>query len=258
MDNKPEYVDEIDAWLRGELTKQSSEEFHKSMEENDELKKEAGLFQDIVVGLRAYDEETLRKRFKNLGRLQDEQKRKQLKLYTFSAIAAIVVLLISVGIFIKSNVSRSVLNQEQTAEVLFHKYFQAYPVSSDNMLRGSAAAKKTDNASADAMRYYDVENYKEASKKFALALIQNPSAANDIFYLGISQLATNQTEPAIHSFLKLESLNQPLYADHVKWYLALGYLKENKKDKVRHYLKQLIDSQSTYSGPASELMHEMK
>ncbi|MDP4273291.1 MAG: hypothetical protein Q8907_03315 [Bacteroidota bacterium] len=258
MDNKPEYVDKIDAWLRGELTKQWSEEFHKSMEENDELKKEAGLIQDIVVGLRAYDEETLRERFKNLGRQQDEQKHRQLKLYTFSAIAAIVVLLISVGIFVKSSISHSVQNKELTAEVLFHKYFQAYPVPSDNMLRGSATAKKTDNASDEAMRCYDAENYKEASRKFALALKQSPSTTNDIFYLGISQLATNQTEPAIHSFLKLESLNQPLYSDHVKWYLALGYLKENKKDKVRHYLKQLIDSQSTYSGPASELMHEMK
>lgn len=258
MDNKPEYVDEIDAWLRGELTKQRSEEFHKSMEENHDLKKEAGLIQDIVVGLRAYDEETLRERFKNLGRRQDEQKHKELKLITFSAIAAIVVLLISVGFFVKSSISHSVQNKEQTAEVLFHKYFQAYPVSADNMLRGNATTKTTDNASAEAMRYYDAENYKEAARKFALALNQSPSTANDIFYLGISQLATNQTEPAIQSFLKLESINQPLYADHVKWYLALGYLKENKKDKARHYLKQLIDSQSTYSGPASELMHEMK
>ena len=90
----------------------------------------------------------------------------------------------------------------------------------------------------------------EAFKK----LYEEDELAYANFYYGMSLMADNQVEKAIAA-LENPSWDVPeQYHGHIDWYLALGYLKVENKEKATFYLEKTIRSSENLALEAQKIL----
>ncbi|MDA3906310.1 MAG: hypothetical protein PF484_09570, partial [Bacteroidales bacterium] len=78
------------------------------------------------------------------------------------------------------------------------------------------------------------------------------------FYLAITQLHNNKTKKSINTFSALFQLdNDFAYYEETRWYLALAFVKQNKKKKAKSILKELIEYEGYYYDDATELLNQL-
>uniref|UniRef100_UPI004047DC05 tetratricopeptide repeat protein n=3 Tax=Flavobacterium sp. TaxID=239 RepID=UPI004047DC05 len=109
----------------------------------------------------------------------------------------------------------------------------------------------------EAIQLFKNNNF-EKSKQILASL--EPRDKNDqlMMFLAITQLKTNELDPAVSNFEYLSKSSNFEYPNEIKFYLALCYLKQNKKSKAKSLFNELIKSNDKYSKVSQEIVSNIR
>lgn len=245
MDKYPKYISEerqelFERYLLGQMNAAEKESFETNIGEDaglqDEFEEFNALFQTIEEsGMRT----KLNEFHQNIEkdnipvRQLDPPKRK----FNFR-IAATVLLLLSVGGF-------WFFNRADPNERLFHEYYTQDPGLPTVM--GS-----NDNYEFyEAMVDYKQGNYAIAIEKWGKLLEKKPENDTLNYFMGSAYLANDNALRSLRYLEQVSNDKSSKFRDDALYYLALGYLKVNRKDAAEKTLKQ------AESARVIELMEEL-
>jgi hypothetical protein len=214
MNSKNKNIEEIDAYLAGDFTKEEQESFQTRLLEDVDLKNDLVATQKVIEGVEGYAfKQTLGEIHADYSRDKNNIRR----LYYSSAIAASVLLLVAIFFTFNSSDTKK-----------YYAYFKPYPglvtVRSD---QGNSAEK--------ALEFYDREEFAEAIIQFEK--IPKANLTDDLrffealSYLGIKKLNVAQSI--------LENLSSEKYKEQISWYLSLCYLMNANKSKAKEQLLKI-------------------
>lgn len=98
----------------------------------------------------------------------------------------------------------------------------------------------------------------EKSKRILITL--NPKEKNNqlLLFLAIAQLKTNEVNEATSNLEYLNEISNYEFSDEVKFHLALGYLKQNKKKKAKDLFVAVATNDNKYSKPSQEILDKIR
>jgi tetratricopeptide (TPR) repeat protein len=233
----------IDQYLRGELSGEEAAGFEKELESDPLLRDKVDQHRQIIEGLQAGFSRELKEI------LQDEEKRlseksstsKRRPLYPIIGIAAVVSLIIA---------SYFVLNSSPNTEELFQEYYSVYPNIESPVLR---SGMQEDNPFAA----YEQANYQVALDRFKALLIDDPQNASLHFYSGICLLELDQPVQAIKEFQSAHQLPDTSFQRPAEWYEALAHLRNGDLSKAKIKLRNLEGGQDLYASKAKDLLNNL-
>jgi hypothetical protein len=231
MSKENKNIEEVDAYLSGEITGEELEAFEIRLRLEGQLKADLDATKKVIEGVEGYAfKKTLTEIHNNYTQ---EKKRERKKLFYLPAIAASIVLFILVSIFIKYDNSH-------------YAYFKPYP--------GVVVVRSGGNTSiSKALQLYDMEAYEEALREFE----KIPPAAytEEIqFFHALSYLGDKNPEKAQKI---LETIRTVQYHEQIKWYLALCYALTNNNQQAKEKLEQIKPGEFEYDN-AQMLLKELK
>ena len=135
---------------------------------------------------------------------------------------------------------------------LFNKYFEAYPDETDRNL-------KNEDSFFFAMDKYNQKKFYDALDLFnrILKFHYSTRRISDIqFYSAICNIELGKYKKA-HNNLSVIADNYNHYQSQAKWYLALLYLKKNRKAEAKILLNKIISEKGYNYGKAVNLINEI-
>lgn len=230
----------INKYFEKKLTDTELEEFEKKLKTDSHFHAEFEFQKSVQSALRSKE----RAEIKNLLAGFEKQK-KQNNWWKFAA-AAVVVILGGWVVFLQ-------FQSKPIPSELYLSYYQTYP----NIIAPNVRGETEETLKTKAFSAYDSGDFELAAKFFGKLKTQ---VSNDyaVFYEGISFLEINKPEKTISLFenKNFNNSNFPL-EDYRKWYLALAYLKTNKRDNSKKILKQLSTSDNPQKKQALKLLNEL-
>lgn len=138
-------------------------------------------------------------------------------------------------------------------ESLFNRYYEVASNTSHPILRSN-----DDNLeiATKAFIAYEGGDYSQAQKLFQKAYAFS-NTSELLFYEAISQLENDQNQLAIKTFQRHLEFRDDL-KDKTKWYLAMAYLKIDKKEPAKQLLKEIIANSENYNfDKANEVLSKL-
>jgi tetratricopeptide (TPR) repeat protein len=184
---------------------------------------------------------------KNSGAAPHQSKVRTL-FFRLSAVAAVLLLLL---------VAVPMLNTDKNSGAeLADAYLstEIYPAPADRKSAFDLTSQRS--AASDA---YKLGNYEEAIELWEKIIQKNPSEATiDRFYLGLSQLYSQQPDLAIDNLLKALplSVEEERFTEEINWFLGLAYVKAEKTEEAKAQLESIRPEEWNYS-LAQELLSDM-
>ena len=102
------------------------------------------------------------------------------------------------------------------------------------------------------MKYYDSQDYENAIKELSAYLKKYPGDETAHFYLGITYLATGDPKNSINQFSTISDSSR--FSTQVKWFTALAHIVNEDSDEAKPILQELINTSSSYSEKAEDLL----
>lgn len=207
----------------------------------------------------AYAEEVAAEIIRHQARLELKQKLQVIRaqsdkvrsqsvyLYPVRLAAAIILLLIlpiGVSLWLEQNPS--------WGESLFSHSFEPYIATSLGHSFGHDST--TLSQWRHAMHYYEQEQYEQAIPLFQKLLEQDQKSAYKYhFYLGLSYLAhtPEQSDEAVDALEEVIAAEEDL-VDQGKWYLALAYWNQGKKESAIKLFKEIASTDGAFKQAASQ------
>ncbi|UII22598.1 tetratricopeptide repeat protein [Fulvivirga ligni] len=236
------YNDQIDQYLRGELSSEDESAFLAEVNSSAELKSELELAQDIQKGIELdalYSAKSLL--------AAEEVKLKKPEAPSSSSnnwwwkAAASLVLICSVLYFF--------LGQSADMQELYSQSYSPYPNIVNPVNRSSSDQPKDWPEAYEAKKYAQVINVLDEKLK------ADPDSDVYLFYLAQSHLALGSADEAITHLEKIKSDSK--FYEPAQWYVALSYLKQDNSDKAEEKLNQIKDSDSAYAMRAEKLLNSL-
>lgn len=245
-----DYIEEIERFLADEMSVREQYEFEEELRKNPELRKEYVLRKDINDAIKEKEVINLRGRVTDIIASESSQSKKTNRLFLYSSVAAVFVLLIVVG-----NIFFNPFQKTGKKELL-QTYYQVYP--SINNQRSSTDRSDLNKELNKALNLYDESRYRAASKYFSLVLERSPSNALSQFYLAICYIE-NEKYSAAEEYLHDLILKQGhLFWEQSHWYLAMVYLKQDRKVNLEDMLERIIQENMTYKDDAKKLLRSIR
>ncbi|MEP0987533.1 tetratricopeptide repeat protein [Ekhidna sp.] len=169
-------------------------------------------------------------------------KQKKRRQWIYLKIAASIVLILSLGFLIIN------INDELDQNDLFQAYYKPYD--------GYSVPRGGNDLWSDGILLYENRAFADAIELFNQAIIENPNDSKLMLILGSCYLSTNQVKQAEQILMKIEDSNE-LIVSNKKWYLALTYLKQNKIDRSKKLLVELVETSPSYAKKAAILLEEV-
>jgi tetratricopeptide (TPR) repeat protein len=167
----------------------------------------------------------------------------------YYAVAASVVLLIAVGIF--------VFNSGGTSPAkLYAEYYSPLPNVIDPTVRGA----QSESLLTESVKQYEQGNYTEAAEGFKKLLQQDPDAHMSAYLflqLGVCYMAVDNMSEAKANLEKARASGVEVRTT-ATWYLALCLLKENNVSQAKVMLQEIPRDHVDYGEPAQELLDKLK
>ncbi|MTI22669.1 hypothetical protein E1176_16675 [Fulvivirga sp. RKSG066] len=225
------YIEEVDRYLRGDMSREERAEFEAQIEKNPELKELHEFTRDTQAALEINELGALKQQLQQT----EDRLRKKNNRYPWVKIAASLLIVITLG-FVIYQFSKP--NYDQ----LYDEYYRPYP----NIV--SPTNRSSEQNSLDA---YQLLERGETDK--ALTKLYATSVANDTvtFYLGQALLAKGKYEEAIAKFKSIAP--QSTFFEPAQWYESLAYLQTDDQEKLLLKLDQIINSQSSYAQRAKKI-----
>lgn len=152
--------------------------------------------------------------------------------------AAMLILLITVGYFIKISSSKNSGLEAYMIEDAGFKVWMSANGSHVDLLNG--------------MNYYRNKNYDEALSYFS----KLPKSDTAIYYSGISLIKLNQLNEAEVFLINVS--DESVYKNKSIYYLSVCYLFNNKKDEALELLHSTIFSDSILEGKRQQIVVDFK
>ncbi len=137
---------------------------------------------------------------------------------------------------------------------IFTKYYEPMNIVS-SVTRG-ANAIVTDSY-ALAVESYKAHNYQEAATGFSLAAEQDNQAGPAGFFLGLSQIATENYRDAVETLEKMVT-GQGEYVKDATWYLGLAYIKTGEPQQARICFETLSRTPGFYHDRSAKILRRLK
>ena len=163
----------------------------------------------------------------------------------YSAAAAIVAIMVVVGIWVYS--------PRQTSEELFTAYFKPYANIFEPTVRSSQTTPSTQRV--EAFQAYEQGDYQKAARLFT-ALNKEKPEPGILLLLGNSNLILGNLKEAENNFITLRKDFDELDLQ-AQWYLSLCYLKSGDTKRARAILNELGGTEVTYAEKAKELLKKV-
>lgn len=236
-------------YLANELTPEERNAFELEME-NDPFLTEA--VEGLTIQQSNWDKAQINQLEKNIHTKIEQKitphkggKTISISFFRYAAAAGVIgiLALVSWRLFITTKS----LNEE----TIYASYFRPL-THPDGTVRGEN--NDTNDASA-AVQAYEKEDYFAAVKYYEKLLKNDSANVKNNLFLGISYLATNQSQKAIEILSKLNSSNDFQY--DIQWYLGLAYLKNKNIPKAQNILQQLIKENNYYKKSSAEILEKL-
>lgn len=254
MTSRSNDSESIERYLNGDMSREEIFAFENRMAIEKELAEEVAFEKDILKGMNQYFnknlKEKLQKEEKNIRKKQDKKVRPISHFHwQIPAVAASLLLLLSVGWFY-------FFGQTNNLE-LFQSYYRPYPNIEAPLIRAEAGETSEPNP----FKMYEQGDYESAVNAFEQSLADSvgnhhsPTAIK--FYLALSLIHTGDTENAVTLLSDLDTTADPKYATPAQWYLALAYLKIDRREDAGIILNELAKGQNAYSKKVEDLLNEL-
>jgi TolA-binding protein len=155
-----------------------------------------------------------------------------------------------IGVFI---LIRTLLPSSDTNE-LFNTYYK--PFEAVSPVTRSINSNATDKY-ASSIVSYTTGNYQKATIGFAELLQEDQFVISSQFFLGLSQLATNNYDQAINLLATVANTSGE-YGKEARWYLGLAYLKTANKQKASECFEYLASTRGFYSERSEKILRRLK
>ena len=218
--------DNLDAYLRKELSSEEQQKLEKEIAENEELAQELKRQEMVLEHIELIEDRRMAEQVKAIH-LQEMKRRRQggrIRSIRQWAAAAAVVLLLSIAGWWLWPTSNS-------PEQLFAQHYEAYDLTFGNRSEGDPLVLAGSS--------YLANDYEAAAVAFESILQDDPTQSKARFALGICHMELKQWGNAVQSFEQLVKGQDALYADNARWYWALALLKLDRAEEAASQLEIL-------------------
>ncbi len=237
----------IDKFLLGTLTPEERDQFNDLQENNISFRNDITLIKDLKIVSGAEDRDNLRESIANFESKISAKETKIIPLIDYKKwiIAASILIIASIsGILVFNPFATN------TAK-LYAENFEPYKNVVSPIVRGG----NNDSEETIAFTSYEQKNYEVAADQFE-SLFSVSKRPYYLLYQANALLAANRAKEAIPILEKHITLKGQL-SERGRWYLALAYLKENKKEEAIVTLKEIIHNGIFKKGAATQLLKEL-
>jgi anti-sigma factor RsiW len=251
MSERERHYENIERYLRGELSDAERRAFEAAMAQEEALQKEVALHRELedTFGDPEYQQLLGVLKEVDAGTASPAEKGKKVRLLRsrrwWMGIAATLLLLVAVTAVLLLRSDRTPSTDE-----LFAQHFSPYPVD---------AFRTGEGQPPEALRAYQAGRYAEAARLIE-ALPADSVTTLMTFYRGVALLADGQPTEAAPVFEKLLEENAlPILVQPSQWYLALAYLEEGAVEKARQRLEGIAEDEHHYRREeAMELLGKLR
>lgn len=244
MNDGKEHNHKIDDFLLGQLNDEEAAAFRKQLDNDPALQKEVALQKKIMRGVKAFNNQELKTRLKEIHREKfgKPQPAKHRILWRYAAVAASFLLLVALAFW---------LFQPQPPKDLYQAYYEPYSFS-------TGTRDANERLSAEATALYRRGYFQEALPKLDSLSDRNPDSVEYQLAKGICYLETDQSTLARQIFQQIILSGDALYIDQGRWYLALLLIKENQTEAAIAQLQHLAqDPGADHHEEAQQLLDEL-
>jgi len=253
MDNEKKY-ELIEQYLSGELSGDVLSSFEKQMAENVELREDVKLQKQLNVTLKGKGVHQLREVLKEVDQNWRSPEIGILKKLRSSTIIRISALAASILLFALAY-QLFTAPKNDTNSQLFADNFQPYQMVLSQ--RNETTDSPRDILLNNSILAYQQKNYQEAVIGFQkLNELDNNNTAYP-FYLGLSELALENSDEAIKVLGQVLEKNHHLFMEQSRWYLALAYLQKGEMESAISQL-ELIPSENYKYTESQKLLKSIK
>lgn len=231
----------IEKYIQGKNTATELEEIKRLLAEDPEFKRELSFQLELQRAMSREESRLLKQRLQKLD-AKNQTKNIFPMLWKIAA-----VLIIGVGLFWFFNPS---VNYEK----LYADHFEPYPNIAAPVVRGD---ENPQDRIVKAFQYYDQQDFQKAIPAFE-ELYQKDKLAYANFYYAMSLMADHQEEKAIAALKNPDWQVPEKYQIQTDWYLALAYIKTQKKKEAVSYLEKIVEADSSRSNQAQDLLSKIK
>lgn len=234
MELKNSHIELLEKQFFGSLTKEESNKLSDLMKSS-EFEKSAREYLHIFQGIEDDVHEDLRKKMKMWDAQSRNTRVLPLGWMKYAAVFILVGVVASVFYF----------NSRNLGDIA--DYYDVYP----NVI--TVRGTSDESFLAQALRYYDAENYGKAVSEL---LLTDSLGVEGQFYLAQSYFALSDYDKA-KSIFRRQSSEDIVFRESAKWYWALCELKlEN--EIARTLLQEIAKSEGAYAARSEELLRLIK
>lgn len=227
----PEFLETIERYYNGLMTKDEKLAFEAELQQDAELKQEV---EDIKALLFSIEKQSLKEKMNEFHedlpiQMVSETSTSKVRFFNFRNSAAAIVLL-AVGSYWFFTTSSN--------EKIYDNYFKPDPGLPTMM------STSLDYTFYDAMVNYKQGDYETAISKWKKLEIKSPNNDTLVYFLGVAHLADRHIDQAISYLEKASVTSNSVFIEDANYYLALAYLKKDKKEKAIEFLKNSTSENS--------------
>lgn len=286
MNNLSDTYELFDRFLNDEMSESEKDDFQLKLDEDDDFKKEFDHYQDIIIGIKAASEEKLKEEFREIDKTIADPVIRSKSYYLYRIAAIIVVLLIGVALILLNKHQKSdedlltdspkdlidevqkelkndaddpfeeiIISPYHDQEKLllamnvYDEYFTAYP----NNLIPQSRGIPTDSLEL-AMYYYQLDDYENCLAIMDDLIIQQPENIDFLFYSAICLMYKQDFDRALLYLQNLSVADDKTYADDVKWYTALVFLRTKQLNLAIDIFNHLASYNNEYKKSAEDIV----
>jgi len=228
----------IERYFSEQLTNEEFLELKTLLEEDAEFRADFHHQLEIQQTIAKEKSAYLKDRFKEL----DKKTAPRPKWYQ---LAATVAILIGIGL------GYIFFSGQTDYQDIYADNFEAYPNVVSPTVRGHSNTDNQDMQSA--FRLYDSQQYAKAAHLFG-ELYKDTQKDYAYFYEAVSLMAAGQTDKAVSNLEQHQWIAPEKYQTNAQWYVALGYLKLENKEKSIIYLKKVANSSAPIANQARKIL----
>jgi tetratricopeptide (TPR) repeat protein len=251
MKQEINYTEFIERYIQGEMNPEEKNWFEKEIEGNLSLKDEINLRKQVNSVLSDKDMLDLKMQLDQIHQEIFEVTEKgkgairQIYRRVYITASALAIFAIAFTAYMS--------NRNFSNDKLVELYYQ--PAQTTMNFRSS---ESTNNALAQAMKFYDSKDYLEAIKLFEKILEKDQSQIGVNLYSGISYMEMKQFEKAENSFQKVID-NQPNpFVESANWYIGMCYVMADKREKAASQFEKLSKVDGFYQKDAKKILKRIK
>lgn len=238
MNSNEDMNDDIDRYLREEMSDEEKVAFERKLGNDQNLKTELKLQESINSVLARNDKTNLKAELMDIGREVDNEnnpKGRSVKLYWYAAACVAIISLLVFSQLIRS---------ERSGQEIFDSYFEQYPV--EEQTRGVSKEDKE-----QFWQFYLEDDYQSALSILQMDRAQDPDNKQLIIYIANCHIRLNQPDKAINILREIGKQSE-FYHDAL-WFSSFAYLQKGDDSAFEKGMSELANSNSIYTKKAAEI-----